>query len=61
MKREVLLKHLRKNSCYLKREGASHSLWMNPVTGAVEAIPRHKEIANKLVKKICKNLSVPVL
>jgi mRNA interferase HicA len=61
MKREVLLKHLRKNSCYLKREGASHSLWMNPAIGAIEAIPRHREIPNKLVKKICKNLSVPVL
>ncbi|PYR00459.1 MAG: addiction module toxin, HicA family, partial [Acidobacteria bacterium] len=22
----------------------SHSLWMNPATGAVEAVPRHTEI-----------------
>jgi len=29
MKREALLKHLRKYGCYLKREGRSHSLWMN--------------------------------
>ena len=59
MKREALLKHLRKNSCYLKREGRSHSLWMNPTTGAVEAVPRHKELSDNLVRKICNNLSVP--
>ena len=59
MKRESLLKHLRKNGCYLKREGGAHSLWCNPKTGQVEAVPRHTEIANKLAKKICKGLSVP--
>jgi hypothetical protein len=36
----------------LKREGGSHSLWLNPATGAVEAVPRHTEIANVLAKKI---------
>ena len=43
----------------LKREGAAHSLWMNPATGAVEAVPRHTEIANILVNKICRNLGIP--
>jgi len=61
MKREALLKHLRKNSCYLKREGSSHSLWVNPKNGAIETIPRHREISNKLAKKICKNLSISAL
>jgi predicted RNA binding protein YcfA (HicA-like mRNA interferase family) len=59
MKRESLLKHLRKHGCYLKREGSAHSLWSNPKTGQVEAVPRHTEIANKLAKKICKGLSIP--
>ncbi len=45
--------------CYLKREGGSHSLWANPNTGAIEAIPRHNEISNQLARKICRNLSVP--
>ena len=54
-----MLQHLRKSGCYLKREGKAHSLWCNPNTGAVEAIPRHAEIANLLVRKICRNLSVP--
>ncbi len=59
MKRGSLLRHLRKHGCYLKREGSSHSLWTNPQTGAVEAVPRHSEITNQLAKKICRNLSIP--
>ena len=59
MKRNQLLKHLRKQGCHLKREGASHSLWINPQTGQVETIPRHTEIPNRLAKKICKGLDLP--
>ncbi len=61
MKRESLLRHLRQHGCYLKREGASHSLWTNPATGAVEAVPRHTEISNQLARKICRKLAVPEL
>jgi predicted RNA binding protein YcfA (HicA-like mRNA interferase family) len=59
MKRSSLLQHLRRHGCYLKREGRAHSLWGNPQTGAVEAVPRHTEIPNGLARKICRNLSVP--
>jgi len=59
MKRSSLLRHLRKHGCYLKREGREHSLWCNPKTGEVEAVPRHTEISNKLAKKICHGLSIP--
>jgi mRNA interferase HicA len=59
MKRSSLLRHLRRHGCYLKREGRAHSLWSNPQTGKVEAIPRHTEISNRLARKICHNLSVP--
>ena len=61
MKRSSLLAHLRQHGCFLKREGSAHSLWSNPATGAVEAIPRHTEIADRLARKICRNLSVPEL
>jgi predicted RNA binding protein YcfA (HicA-like mRNA interferase family) len=61
VKRGDLLRHLRRHGCYLKREGSAHSLWSNPVTGQVEAVPRHTEIPNKLAKKICRGLSVPEL
>ena len=59
MKRGSLLRHLRRHGCHLKREGASHSLWTNPATGVVEAVPRHTEIPNKLALKICRRLSIP--
>lgn len=56
MKKADLEKKLRKAGCFLKREGASHSLWMNPKTGVVEAVPRHKEIKEPLAKKILRNM-----
>lgn len=52
MKRESLLRHLRLHGCYLKREGGAHSLWCNPNTGRVEAVPRHTEVADILARKI---------
>ena len=59
MKRSTLLQHLRKHGCALKREGGSHSLWTNPANGKVEAVPRHNEIPNVLVRKICHGLEIP--
>jgi len=56
MKRRDLEKKLRVAGCYLKREGASHSLWINPRTGVVEAVPRHIEIKEPLARKIMKSL-----
>ena len=57
MKRRDLERKLRIAGCYLKREGRSHSLWINPKNGAVEAIPRHNEIKEPLARKILKNLN----
>ena len=34
---------LRIAGCYLKREGGSHSIWINPKNGVTEAVPRHKK------------------
>ncbi len=59
MKRTMLLRHLRKHGCFLKREGREHTLWCNPSTGHIEAVPRHTEISDRLAKKICRCLSVP--
>jgi len=56
MKRRDLEQQLRMAGCYLKREGASHSLWIQPKTGAIETVPRHNEIKEPLAKKILKNL-----
>ena len=32
-----------------------------PAGGHIEAVPRHTEIPNKLARKICRSLSVPVI
>jgi mRNA interferase HicA len=61
MKREALLRHLRKHGCSLKREGGSHSLWTNPNPGQVETVPRHNEVPDRLARKICRGLYVPEL
>lgn len=59
MKRGAVLRHLRRYGCVLKREGARHSLWFNPATGAIEAVPPHTEIPDRLVEKIYRGLSLP--
>ncbi len=59
MKRGALLRYLRRYGCVLKREGSSHSLWLNPQTGEVQTVPRHSEIAELLALRICDGLSVP--
>lgn len=56
MKKRELEKLLRRAGCYLKREGSAHSLWINPKTGVVEAVPRHSEIKEHLAQKILKSL-----
>jgi hypothetical protein len=57
MKRKLLEKKLRLAGCYLKQEGASHSLWINPKNGHVEAVPRLADIKEPLAIKILKNLN----
>jgi len=57
MKRRDLERRLRLAGCYLKRDGSAHSLWMNPKTGVMEAVPRHSEIKEPLARKILKNLN----
>lgn len=57
MKRELLLKTLRRAGCFLKREGSAHSLWCNRETGHIEAVPRHADIPERLANKIMRALS----
>lgn len=59
MKRRDLLAFLHQCGCAELREGSRHSIWQHPVTGKKSSIPRHSEINNILVKKICKDLGIP--
>lgn len=58
MKREQLIKYLLKNGCVFIREGGKHSVFFNPQAKRVSTVPRHKEINNFLVRKICRDLGV---
>jgi mRNA interferase HicA len=59
MKREALLRHLRRHGCELLREGGRHSWWRNTLQQRRSAIPRHREIDDNLARKICKDLGIP--
>jgi mRNA interferase HicA len=59
VKRRDLLRHLSAQGCALLREGGNHSWWHQPELNRRSAIPRHNEINDLLVLKICKDLGIP--
>jgi mRNA interferase HicA len=59
MKRTEFLKYLREHDCVFLREGGCHSWWLNPEQNRRSSIPRHSEIKDLLVRKICKDLGIP--
>lgn len=58
MKRRDVIKHLNDHGCILKREGGNHSVFLNTGNKKISALPRHNEINDFLVKKICKDLDI---
>jgi len=40
------------------REGGNHSVYFNPLTRKVSTVPRHREIDDFLVRKICRALEI---
>nr|WP_096894438.1 type II toxin-antitoxin system HicA family toxin [Candidatus Scalindua japonica] len=40
------------------REGGKHSWWINSEMNKRSAVPRHTEIKDNLVRKICKDLGI---
>jgi predicted RNA binding protein YcfA (HicA-like mRNA interferase family) len=59
MKRLDLIRHLESHGCQLLREGGKHSIYINPANNQTSSIPRHREINDFLVRKICRDLGVP--
>ena len=58
MKRRDLLRHLAAHGCQLLREGGNHTIFINPASRKVSSVPRHTDINNELVRKICKDLKI---
>jgi predicted RNA binding protein YcfA (HicA-like mRNA interferase family) len=60
MKRRELIRHLERFGCVLLREGAKHSRYVNLTDPhRTSTVPRHTEIGDLLVRKICQQLGVP--
>jgi mRNA interferase HicA len=58
VKRRDLERHLRAHGATLLREGGKHSFWGFDSERST-AVPRHREIAFALARKICKDLDIP--
>jgi predicted RNA binding protein YcfA (HicA-like mRNA interferase family) len=59
VKRADLERHLRRHGCQLKREGANHAIWENSAREIWSSVPRHREVKEFLVRKICRQLEIP--
>ena len=58
MKRKEFVRKLNKEGCVLLLTGANHDIYLNPVNGKKQPVPRHVEIDNALAKHIRKQLGL---
>jgi predicted RNA binding protein YcfA (HicA-like mRNA interferase family) len=59
MKRVDLIKALEQLGCELVRHGGKQDWYRNPQTGVAQAVPRHREIKERLAERIIRELSNP--
>jgi len=57
MKRVDLIRQVERLGCLLVRHGAKHDWYRNPTTGVSQAVPRHREIKERLARHILKMLA----
>ena len=58
MKRSELMRQLLQQGCVLLRHGGRHDVYLNPITGQKQPVPRHNEIDDDLAKHIKKFLGL---
>jgi len=59
MKLADLERHLRQHGCVFHREGGAPTIWLNPERRKIASVPRHREIKERTVRAICKQLEIP--
>ena len=59
MKRRDVLRYLEEQGCEFLREGGNHTVYVNRPRRNVSSVPRHREINDYLVRKICRDLEIP--
>ena len=55
---ERIYSQIKKEGCVLLRPGSKRDIYLNPLTGKKQPVPRHTEIDNILAKHIRKNLGL---
>jgi predicted RNA binding protein YcfA (HicA-like mRNA interferase family) len=58
MKRRAFERWLTEHGCTLFREGSRHSWYTNSALNRRSAFPRHPEINDELIRKICRDLGI---
>ena len=58
MKRIDFIRHLEAQGCEFLREGSKHTVYVNRQTQRTSTVPRHREINDLLVRKICRDFQV---
>ncbi|MDR2473898.1 MAG: type II toxin-antitoxin system HicA family toxin [Tannerella sp.] len=53
-----VIQHLENHNCMLLREGSSHSIYLNILTSKKTSVPRHADIDEITVRKICQQLEI---
>jgi hypothetical protein len=56
MKRVDLIREIEDFGCVLVRHGAKHDWYRTPNTGVSQPVPRHREINERLARKIIRVL-----
>jgi len=59
MKRNQLIKHIKRYNGFLLREGSRHTIYQRERLKT--EVPRHNEIVDELARKICKDLDIAFL
>ena len=59
MKRIDLIKTIEGAGCMFVRHGGNHDWYPNPLTGVAQPVPRHREIKERLARRIIQMLGNP--
>ena len=58
MKRVDLIRALEGLGCEFVRHGGRHDWYRNPATGVCQPVPRHREIKERLARRIIERLGI---
>ena len=59
MKRVDLIRRLCEEGCVFVRAGSRHDVYRNVITGAMQPVPRHREINELTAQAILRALATP--